>query len=180
MAAGLPPIRNLSEDGSRAFFQTPDPLVSRDVNRKMDMYEWHDGKIALLSDGRSRDGSFYFGNSADGRDAFFGTTANSVASDYDLGDVDIYDARVGGGFAAPAPPAGVCVGEACQGTPSGTPSARSVKAARSDPRKPRKRRRRGTARPRQGTARTRRARRALAACATTLTVAARCRNEPAG
>lgn len=126
-ARGMPGIETktsrVSDDGSRAQFSAFDPLVSGDVNNRYDVYEWHDGQISLLSSGRSDQDSFTVGMSADGRDAVFATSESLVWQDRDGGDIDFYDARIGGGFGPepPRPPA-PCVGEACQGAPPAAPA----------------------------------------------------------
>ena len=53
--------------------------------------------------------------SADGDDIFFTTPAALVSQDRDGGAVDLYDARVGGGFPDVPPSPGACEGSACQG-----------------------------------------------------------------
>jgi hypothetical protein len=78
------------------------------------------GEVDLLSDGQDPAGAVYAGMSGTGEDVFFQTRAQLVAQDTDpLGD--IYDARVDGGFPAPAPEPS-CSGEACQGTESSSPT----------------------------------------------------------
>ena len=47
---------------------------------------------------------------------FFGTLSSLLPQDRGL--VDIYDARVGGGFPPPLNPPGACEGEACEGQPA--------------------------------------------------------------
>jgi hypothetical protein len=138
-----PRPRNLSQDGTRVFFQTNMPLVARDVNAAADVYEWYDGNLSLVSDGRAAEGSRYFGASASGRDVFIVTPASLVKADGD-GDVDVYDVRSGGGFTEP-PSAVPCAGEACQGasaatsppavSPSSTSSNGSVSKASIKPKK---------------------------------------------
>ncbi len=50
----VPPTpRNLNSDGRRAFFQTTNSLVPQDDNNAMDVYEWSDGKVSLITDGHS-------------------------------------------------------------------------------------------------------------------------------
>jgi hypothetical protein len=121
--------RNLSADGNRVFFETPDPLVANDANGKagceiegsgffplpscQDVYEWEaagsgscpsdaqgGGCHYLLSTGTSPNGSSFADASLSGDDAFLATrSAGLVRQDQDELQ-DIYDARVGGGLAA--------------------------------------------------------------------------------
>ena len=128
--------RNLSEDGSRVFFQTKEALVPRDKNEQMDVYEWEregaggpggcsrssasfsersGGCLYLISTGESGDPSYFGDASADGSNVFFFTRQSLVSQDRDEND-DLYDARVDGGIAAqnPPPPAS-CTGEGCLG-----------------------------------------------------------------
>ncbi len=110
--------RNVTPDG-RVVFDSSEGLVSGDSNGKIDVYEWADGAIQLLSSGQDGDGSGFLDASADGRDVFFTTRARLVRSDTDS-LVDLYDARIGGGFPEP-PPVAPCVGDACQGPPATVP-----------------------------------------------------------
>jgi hypothetical protein len=118
---------NMSSDGSRIFFDSPDPLVAGDVNTgsfanglfggttlSEDVYEWENGTVSLISDGRSATGAVLGGTTLTGNDVFFTTLATLVPQDTDGFD-DIYDARVGGGFPAPAGSgAGSCqTGDSC-------------------------------------------------------------------
>jgi hypothetical protein len=129
--------RNLSADGSRVFFESPDALVPRDTNGVQDVYEWEQqgvgscqasgetfsaasgGCLYLISTGSSPEASYFADASVSGDDVFFYTFQPLVGQDQD--DVaDIYDARVGGGFAGqnqavPVP----CEGEGCKAPPSG-------------------------------------------------------------
>lgn len=128
--------RFLSEDGSRLYFNSFDALVPRDVNGREDVYQWEavgvgsctaedpgfsegaDGCLSLISTGQSPRGSEIIEIDVDGGDVFFKTESSLVAQDTGL--VDVYDARVGGGFPAPDPPPEECEGEACQ-NPAGAP-----------------------------------------------------------
>ena len=124
-------MRNLSADGSRVFFQTAERLLPWDTNGLMDVYEWEregagscvagsgdgsGGCLNLISTGESTDESYFGDASSDGRDVFFFTRQGLVAQDRD-DNVDLYDAREGGGFAGQNVPAPVvCVSEAgCRG-----------------------------------------------------------------
>jgi hypothetical protein len=111
--------RDLSEDGSRVFFDSSDALVPGDVNGKQDVYEWEGGRLYLLSSGTSSEASTFLDASPNGNDVFFETASQLVGQDTD-DDLDIYDARVGGGFPVVAP-VSPCVGEACRPAPSGSP-----------------------------------------------------------
>jgi hypothetical protein len=117
----------VSDDGSRVFFDSEQPLVARDTNGKQDVYEWErdgagscqesDGCIYLLSGGSSGSASWLLGGSASGDDVFVISRAPLVpGSPYD--SFDLYDARVGG-VQPLAPPA--CSGTGCQGVPPAPP-----------------------------------------------------------
>lgn len=141
-AAGLIPgfenqlysSRLLAEDGSRLFFESFEPLAYGDTNGKRDVYQWQEqggdgctpssvtyseiwgGCVSLVSSGESPQDSELIDASADSRDVFFSTTSSLVPQDPGL--VDIYDARIGGGFPPPPAPPAQCEGEACQGSPT--------------------------------------------------------------
>jgi NHL repeat len=126
--------RSLSEDGRRVFFTSYEALSSADVNGKADVYEWeapgsdpsggkctaaspvyspqNGGCLSLISAGQSPQDSEFIDASPSGADVFFTTGQSLVAEDPGL--IDIYDARIGGGFAPKAAPAVPCVGETCQ------------------------------------------------------------------
>ncbi|MGC1164773.1 MAG: hypothetical protein WA862_01560 [Solirubrobacterales bacterium] len=123
--------RALAESGRRLFFESFEALVPGDSNGKVDVYEWeapgsgdcseaapsysppNGGCLALISSGESPSDSRFVDASADGTDVFFSTASSLLPQDPGL--VDIYDARVGGGYPAPPPQAAACEGEACQG-----------------------------------------------------------------
>ena len=101
-------------------------MVATDTNSTAtDVYQWEaEGKgscakaggcISLISSGRSTGGATFVDASADGADVFFITDDSLVARD--PGAIDLYDARVGGGFSEPTPPI-PCEGDACQFLPS--------------------------------------------------------------
>jgi hypothetical protein len=131
--------RNLSEDGSTVFFDSPDALVPGDTNGVQDVYEWEaaghgscstasatfsdssDGCLHLISTGTSSAPSWFADASASGSDAFFFTYQPLVGQDEDQLE-DIYDARVGGGIAAQTPEAAPpCEGEGCRGGSAAPP-----------------------------------------------------------
>ena len=106
--------RNLSSDGERAFFETEQALVGADTNGKSDVYMWSDGEVSLISTGKAGEGSKFIDSGANGSDVFFTTRERLVPADSD-NQVDVYDARVGGGIPKqhelPQPP---CLGDECQ------------------------------------------------------------------
>ncbi len=105
--------RNLSEDGSRLFFETADALVPGDTNDQQDVYEFEGGRPHLISSGTSDEPSSFLDASPSGDDVFFETQAQLVPQDVDQ-SFDIYDARVGSRFPAPTSSA-TCAGAGCQG-----------------------------------------------------------------
>ena len=114
--APLSERQNLTNDGSTAFFVSGDRLLQDDTNGKYDVYMWDDGTLDLVSTGTSSDNSSFAGAGANGDDAMFLTRQKLVGIDTD-NDVDLYDARVGGGIASqnPPPPPPPCqAGADCQ------------------------------------------------------------------
>jgi hypothetical protein len=132
----------MSDDGHRVFFVTSARLVPQDTNSLeegelpagQDVYEWEatgteeapglfcreaNGCTHLITSGKDENISLLLGASPDGSNVFFATSARLVPQDTD--DLpDIYDARVDGGFAAPAAPVR-CSGESCRLIPSASP-----------------------------------------------------------
>jgi hypothetical protein len=125
--------RGVSTDGSRVFFDSPDPLVPQDANTRplelnptpqpvyfehgRDVYEWENGRIFLISTGTSSQNSFVGDESASGNDVFFSTSQGLSPGDTDEG-YDVYDARIPRPGDRPPPPLAACEGDVCQGPPS--------------------------------------------------------------
>jgi hypothetical protein len=109
--------RAVSDDGSTIVFSTAEPLSPRALNGKVNVYVWHEGRVGMISTGLSQTSDEYPVVSQSGRDIFFLTRQNILPQDSD-GLLDIYDARIGGGFPEPSVPAGGCSGDTCQGPPS--------------------------------------------------------------
>jgi hypothetical protein len=141
---------SISDDGAYVFFQSEAALTPQALNDACteeeegecfgyadNVYEWEQdgtgpctiagGCVSLLSDGRDTQRIFdqpsataLIGASHSGSDVFFRTADPLVPADNDT-EVDIYDARVNGGFPAPIETA-ACAGEACQGPSSAAPA----------------------------------------------------------
>ncbi len=112
----IPAEPAVSADGSTVIFDTAEALSLSDVNGVDDVYSWRDGQVSLISAG----GGNAVGVTPSGRDLFFRTAAQVLGADGDA-NADLYDARLGGGFApAQAPPP--CSGDQCQSLRSRPPS----------------------------------------------------------
>lgn len=119
--------QNLSASGDQVFFESSDPLVGQATDGVSNVYEWEadgagscqstaqdGGCIYLISSGKSPEGSYFGGASADGSNVFFFTDQGLVGQDQDT-LYDVYDARVDGGFVTQNPAAATsCTGEACR------------------------------------------------------------------
>ncbi|HEU5252534.1 MAG TPA: hypothetical protein VFU16_04300 [Solirubrobacterales bacterium] len=124
--------RAVSEDGNRVFFESHDSLVLRDTNGRVDVYQWEapgtgsciEGKgeyvatakgcISLISSGQSPEDSEFVDANSDGSEVYFLTGQSLVSQDPGL--IDLYVAKVGGGFAPPPTPPAPCNGESCPGS----------------------------------------------------------------
>jgi hypothetical protein len=104
----------LADDG-RTFFSTAEVLVPQDVNGVTDAYEFDPatGEVVLLSTGKGSEPAAFAAASDSGNDAFIVTRQSLVRADRDA-LVDVYDARVGGGFPE-HDPLPLCEGDTCQG-----------------------------------------------------------------
>lgn len=107
---------NLSENGSRVFFQTPEALLPEDSNGVTDVYEWERpgsgtcetasarflasaaGCIYLISTGQGSSTAYFGDASPSGDDAYFFTRQQLVGQDID-NNADVYDAKEHGGLA---------------------------------------------------------------------------------
>ncbi len=121
--------RWISADGSRVFFDSPEPLVPRDENGRQDVFEWErEGAgscpigqgncVYLLSGGTSSADSWLLDASESGNDVFIITRAQLVAKDQN-DTFNVVDVRAGGGN-EPTPPE--CSGTGCQGVPLSPPA----------------------------------------------------------
>ena len=93
-----------------------------DINGKQDIYAYSAGRLRLITPGDGKNQSNLIGVSRDGRDIIFATVDGLVAGDRD-GDIDVYDARAGGGFTeSDDVPKVPCAGDACQGPVAPAPA----------------------------------------------------------
>jgi hypothetical protein len=138
----------MSNDGAYVFFDSPRGLTPHALDDVSDgrgyaqnVYEWHEGHVYLISDGRDAGSASnscespqreagetpgsavcLLGTDASGHNVFFTTADQLVSADTDT-QVDIYDARIcepeNGNpcIAAEPSPLPPCGGEACHGIP---------------------------------------------------------------
>ncbi len=117
------PQRNVSEAGE-VFFETSEALLpQQDTNGLRDVYEYERGALHLISGGTSSAPSYFLDATPSGSDVFFATAQKLLRRDTEP-TYDIYDARVGGGFAESLLPAPPCESE-CKGS-AGAPPAFST------------------------------------------------------
>jgi hypothetical protein len=111
-----PPVNGIYQqryldDAGQLFFSTKEAVLPEDVNKESDVYEFEGGDVQLISPADSEDEAVFAEASKSGSDIFFTTSQSLVREDGDR-IIDLYDARVGGGFPnAGSPP---CEGEACR------------------------------------------------------------------
>lgn len=112
--------RTLSNDGSRLFFSSPDPLVGGLAGGSVKVFEYEGGTAQLISGSEGGGEAVFLDASASGNDVFLGTRERLAPADIDE-LADVYDARADGGLPAPAIQA-PCQGSACQGPVPQPPS----------------------------------------------------------
>jgi hypothetical protein len=135
--SGYPQPGNLTPNDGRLFFESEDALSLADTNGRIkDVYQWEPegvgsceragGCIALISSGQSPNDSMFLNATPSGDDAFFVTRERLLPQDEDE-KLDLYDARVEGGFEeAPTPP---CGPEPCRAPSPAPPSVQGPPAS---------------------------------------------------
>jgi hypothetical protein len=135
---------SISDDGETVVFQSPLALTPGALNARsqpgpfgepvyaMNIYEYERGHVYLISDGQTTIGvplqflgALLIGVSADGQDVLFRTYGPLLPQDADT-LVDVYDARIDGGFPAAVGQRTGCEGSACQAPTASTPSLASA------------------------------------------------------
>jgi hypothetical protein len=149
----LAPKRSLVMNDGRpeVFFSSFDALASGAVQGVSNLYEWtHDQVFAIASEPRGLSGppelfgenegarflnlklvTRFLGASGDGGDYYLATPQSLNWEDGDE-RASVYDARIGGGFAEPAPPSAPCdptVEGQCQGSSSPPPAPPSPRSS---------------------------------------------------
>jgi hypothetical protein len=117
--------RYVTDDGGRVVWSTSEAVLPSDVNGKPDVYEYSEGGLKLLSSGTGEFETNFADMSASGADVYFATREQLVKSDTD-GFPDLYDARVGGGFAEPPKSLPPCSGGECVRAASTPPAAVAI------------------------------------------------------
>jgi hypothetical protein len=132
----------VSDDGAHVFFESPDALAPHAAKGEFikcltegsqaactspayaqNVYQYHEGDVSLITTLRDTSGAGLqrlLGTDSSGSDVFFTTVEPLLAQDTDT-QIDIYDARVGGGFGGTATQPG-CSGDGCEGPPGAAPS----------------------------------------------------------
>ncbi|HEX7278357.1 MAG TPA: hypothetical protein VF255_01930 [Solirubrobacterales bacterium] len=122
----ISPVVSLAADGQKVVFLSFNPLATGSSEGERNLYEWRRGQIVLIDTAEAGNDATRlgaFGISEDGTDLFLRSARQLVAEDVD-GRMDVYSARVGGGFPPKPPPPVPCdpLGEgACQGPGSPPP-----------------------------------------------------------
>lgn len=114
---------NQLTNGGRLFFQTEEALLPTDSNGQMDVYEYEDGQLHLISSGSANSAAQLLDVSEEGKDVFF--VSRQPLTPQDLGGEGesniIYDAREDGGFPYVASPPACTTAESCRASASPQP-----------------------------------------------------------
>jgi hypothetical protein len=124
----------ITNDGTRVFFDSTQPLVPQDTNGVQDVYEWaregtpgcpsatsiYGGCIFLLSGANSRGYSFLVDADPSGNNVFFEHQGPLGQIEAPVDYNELYDARVGGGF--PPSSASPCEATECPGSTAESPN----------------------------------------------------------
>ncbi len=126
---GVFPTRHLLTDTGQLFFETREALVPADTNGELDVYEYEGGYAYLISSGTSSFESSLVGASESGDDVFFRSDQTLVPQDNQEGQIVIYDARVGGGFAEASSLPACTTADACRAAVPAQPSVYGAPAS---------------------------------------------------
>lgn len=102
--------RNVTDAG-QVFFDARGALVPQATNGEVNVYEYENGVVSLISSGTGSGGADFLDASASGSDVFFSTDQGLVQGDTD-NQTSVYDARVDGGF--PGSASEVVSGSGCE------------------------------------------------------------------
>lgn len=129
---------NLSSDGNRVFFQDAEALLPQANNGVENVYEWvtdgtgqcagasqNGGCLYLVSDGQGANPTYFIDASPSGNDVFL-LSADQLVSGAAPGEFTLYDARVNGGYPAPAAAVSCDSSASCEGVAGAGPSAPST------------------------------------------------------
>jgi hypothetical protein len=127
-------LRQIADSGKRVFFQSYQQLVPQAPAEVESLYEWEQegegtctaansspingGCVFLLSGGLSTEEAVFIDADAEGQNVFFTSRARLAPEDQNE-QVDVYDARVGGGFPHLE---SACTSTGCQGVPPAPPA----------------------------------------------------------
>jgi hypothetical protein len=137
-----PQFLTIHEGEPQVFFSSPDKLAPGAVENQNNVYEWSHGQVFRLVSAQKgqespepRPGHYavFVGAGVDGSDTYLVTPETLTWEDGDE-RLSVYDARVGGGFAAPPAPPAPCEATSegsgsCQGPAQGAPALSGAASA---------------------------------------------------
>ncbi len=113
--------RDFTEAGA-LFFDSSDALVPHASDGLQNVYEYENGHVYAISNVAGGEESLFMDASPDGDNVFFATADQLVTQDRD-NRVDVYDARVDGGFPVSVSPPPCDNGDSCKPPASPQPAA---------------------------------------------------------
>jgi hypothetical protein len=122
----------VSDDG-RVFFSTRESFTLRDTNDKLDVYEWSNGDLGLISTGIGQEDSGLTTVSANGVNAFFYTRETLSSQDENGSVYKIYVAREKGGFLFDPKSPSCAASDECHGAGSEIPPPPNINTQTGSP-----------------------------------------------
>ena len=113
--------RFMSENGAEVFFDSSESLVPAASNGKENVYEYEDGHQHLISTGTGSAESVFGSMSAEGGNVLFSTRQRLTPS-AEGEEVQLYDARVDGGFPEEKTTVVPCKGTECESSATPPPT----------------------------------------------------------
>ncbi len=122
---GARPVGNsapaaVTEDGV-LFFDSSDELVPHASDGRQNVYEYEDGHILAISDVAGGFESFFLATESTGDNVFFGSASQLLPEDTS-NNVEVWDARVGGGYPVTVTPPPCNSGDSCKPPPTPQPT----------------------------------------------------------